>query len=107
MTTGFRIERDSMGEVHVPAGALYGPQTQRAVENFPISRLRFPRSFLKDDRLAFSYLLLGDVYRGWGNCAESRANCEYNIPCRIEATTAAETPLPETSATISDSPPSV
>src|SRR6266446_5389945 len=43
----YRIERDSMGEVRVPAGALYGAQTQRAVENFPISGLRFPRSFLK------------------------------------------------------------
>ena len=36
-----------MGEIAVPAGALYGAQTQRAVENFPISRLRFPRSFLR------------------------------------------------------------
>ena len=43
----YRIERDSMGEVRVPADALYGAQTQRAVENFPISGLRFPRSFLR------------------------------------------------------------
>lgn len=43
----YRIERDSMGDVSVPAGALYGAQTQRAVENFPISDLRFPRSFLR------------------------------------------------------------
>src|SRR2546430_15273565 len=43
----YRIERDSMGEVRVPAGALYGAQTQRAVENFPISGLRFPRPFLR------------------------------------------------------------
>jgi fumarate hydratase, class II len=43
----YRIERDTMGEVRVPAQALYGPQTQRAVENFPISRLRFPRSFIR------------------------------------------------------------
>ncbi|HZW03304.1 MAG TPA: hypothetical protein VFF68_05225, partial [Anaerolineaceae bacterium] len=35
-----RIERDSLGDVHVPAGALWGAQTQRAVENFPISGLR-------------------------------------------------------------------
>ena len=42
-----RIEKDSMGEVRVPASALYGAQTQRAVENFPISDLRFPRSFLR------------------------------------------------------------
>jgi len=42
-----RIERDSMGEVAVPAHALYGAQTQRAVENFPISNLRFPREFIR------------------------------------------------------------
>jgi fumarate hydratase, class II len=41
-----RIERDSLGEMQVPADALYGAQTQRAVENFPISELRFPRSFI-------------------------------------------------------------
>jgi fumarate hydratase, class II len=43
----FRIERDTMGEVRVPAGALYGPQTQRAVDNFPISGLRFPPPFIQ------------------------------------------------------------
>ena len=42
-----RIERDTMGEMRVPSDALYGAQTQRAVENFPISRLRFPRVFLR------------------------------------------------------------
>ena len=42
----FRIERDSLGEMQVPADALYGAQTQRAVENFPISSLRFPRRFI-------------------------------------------------------------
>src|SRR5574341_2560949 len=42
-----RIERDSMGEMRVPAAALYGAQTQRAVENFPISDLRWPRSFIR------------------------------------------------------------
>ncbi|MEZ4860020.1 MAG: class II fumarate hydratase [Caldilineaceae bacterium] len=43
----YRIERDSLGEVKVPAEALYGAQTQRAVDNFPISDLRFPRTFVK------------------------------------------------------------
>ncbi len=43
----YRIERDSLGEVRVPATALYGAQTQRAVENFPISDLRFPRRFIE------------------------------------------------------------
>jgi len=43
----YRIERDSLGEVKVPSQALYGAQTQRAVDNFPISDLRFPRAFIK------------------------------------------------------------
>ncbi len=42
-----RIERDSMGELPVPSDALYGAQTMRAVLNFPISDLRFPRSFIR------------------------------------------------------------
>ena len=42
----YRIERDSMGEVQVPADALYGASTQRAVDNFPISNLRFGRRFI-------------------------------------------------------------
>lgn len=42
-----RVERDSMGEFEVPADAYYGAQTMRAVENFPISGLRFPRSFIR------------------------------------------------------------
>ncbi len=41
-----RIERDSMGEVAVPDDAYYGASTQRAVENFPISNLRFGRRFI-------------------------------------------------------------
>jgi fumarate hydratase class II len=45
--SGFRIERDSMGELKVPAEALYGAQTQRAVQNFPISGLRMPREFIR------------------------------------------------------------
>jgi fumarate hydratase class II len=44
--TEIRIERDSLGEVRVPAWALYGAQTQRAVENFPISGLRPYRAFI-------------------------------------------------------------
>jgi fumarate hydratase, class II len=43
----YRIERDTMGEMSVPEEALYGPQTQRAVENFPISGLRLPRAFIE------------------------------------------------------------
>ncbi len=43
----FRIERDSMGEVKVPKSAYYGAQTQRAVENFPISGIGFPSRFIR------------------------------------------------------------
>ncbi len=43
----FRSESDSMGEMRVPADAYYGAQTARAVENFPISGLRFPRGFIR------------------------------------------------------------
>jgi fumarate hydratase, class II len=43
----YRIEKDSLGEVRVPADAFYGAQTQRAAENFPISDLRFSRRFIE------------------------------------------------------------
>jgi fumarate hydratase class II len=44
---GFRIEHDSMGELRVPESALWGAQTQRAVQNFPVSGLRMPRGFIR------------------------------------------------------------
>jgi fumarate hydratase class II len=43
----YRVERDSMGELRVPAQALWGAQTQRAVQNFPLSGLRMPRGFIR------------------------------------------------------------
>jgi fumarate hydratase class II len=46
MQTDFRLEYDSMGEVRVPSGALYGAQTQRAVDNFPLSGLVMPPRFI-------------------------------------------------------------
>jgi fumarate hydratase class II len=42
----FRTEKDSLGEMQVPAAALWGPQTQRAVENFPISGRPLPPAFI-------------------------------------------------------------
>ena len=42
-----RIERDSMGDVELPADALYAAQTQRAIDNFPISGRRMPRPFIE------------------------------------------------------------
>ncbi len=43
----FRIEKDSLGEIKVPKNALYAAQTQRAVENFPISGIPIPRAMIK------------------------------------------------------------
>jgi fumarate hydratase class II len=59
-TGPFRLERDSLGEVSVPAAALYGAQTQRAVDNFPISGLRPYRAFI------------------WGIACVKRAAAEVN-----------------------------
>src|ERR1043166_10201081 len=42
----FRVEKDSLGPMQVPAAALWGPQTQRAVENFPISGRPLPPAFI-------------------------------------------------------------
>jgi fumarate hydratase class II len=47
MKPGFRTERDSMGELQVPKDALWGAQTQRAVQNFPISGQPMPRGFIR------------------------------------------------------------
>src|SRR5882672_10409610 len=60
-----RIERDSLGEMQVPADALWGASTQRAVENFPISGERFPRVLLR---------ALGLVKR-----AAALANAEHGV----------------------------
>src|SRR5580658_1249099 len=46
MTSSYRVERDSMGELKVPADALWGAQTQRAVQNFAISGLPMPQAFI-------------------------------------------------------------
>ena len=47
MSNEHRTERDSLGPIEVPADALYGAQTQRAKENFPVSDLRFSRRFIE------------------------------------------------------------
>jgi len=61
----FRIERDSMGEFEVPLKAYYGANTMRAVLNFPISELRFPRVFIK---------ALGQIKQ-----AASEVNCHLGL----------------------------
>jgi fumarate hydratase class II len=68
MTTGpaerTRIERDSMGEMAVPADALYGASTQRAVLNFPISGQRYPRPFIR--ALALIKRAAAETHEGHG-----------------------------------------
>ncbi|MCP4841126.1 MAG: aspartate ammonia-lyase, partial [Halieaceae bacterium] len=44
--TDFRIQKDSLGDVSVPVDALYGAQTQRAVDNFHISGIPMPGQFI-------------------------------------------------------------
>lgn len=61
----FRKEKDSLGEMLVPASALYGAQTQRAVENFPISGLRPWRAFI------WSIAAV--------KCAAARVNCDLGL----------------------------
>ena len=61
----FRTEKDSLGTVQVPTQALYGAQTQRAVDNFPISGQRMPRAFIR---------ALGEIKR-----AAAHANLETGL----------------------------
>jgi fumarate hydratase class II len=67
-----RIERDSMGEMEVPADALYGASTQRAVLNFPISGQRFPRGFIR--ALALVKLAAADTNAGLGLLEPQKAS---------------------------------
>ena len=60
-----RTERDTMGEMMVPEGALYGAQTARAVENFPISGLRLPRPFIRALGLIKASTARVNAVNGW------------------------------------------
>jgi fumarate hydratase, class II len=70
MSKAFRTEKDSLGEVRVPATALYGAQTQRAVENFPISGQRFGRRMIE---------ALGTVKRAAAQTNGALGNLEPDI----------------------------
>ncbi|HKK28459.1 MAG TPA: class II fumarate hydratase [Gemmatimonadota bacterium] len=67
-----RTERDSMGEVEIPAGMLYGAQTERARRNFPISGIRFDRRFLR--ALGTVKLAAAEVNRELGLLDDRRAD---------------------------------
>ena len=70
---GFRIEHDSMGELRVPADALWGAQTQRAVQNFPIQRRPMPRGFIR--ALGLIKAAAAEVNAGLGLLTEAQAAC--------------------------------
>ncbi len=70
-TTRTRVERDSMGTMNVPEHVHYGASTQRAVINFPISDLRFPRTFIR--ALALIKLAAAEVNEQLGNLAPEKA----------------------------------
>jgi len=60
-----RIAKDTMGEIRVPAGAHWGAQTQRAIENFPISGLRMPRRMIRALGLLKGCAAEVNLERGW------------------------------------------
>ena len=66
-----RIERDSMGEMQVPAHAYWGASTHRALLNFPISDLRFPRQFIR---------ALGQIKQAAAQVNESLGTVDPNCP---------------------------
>jgi len=70
MTKQFRTEKDSMGEFQVPIDAKYGASTARAVENFPISNLRFSRSFIK---------ALGEIKKACANVNQKNKLLDKNF----------------------------
>ena len=73
MTEQFRTEKDSMGEFQVPINAKYGASTARAVENFPISNLRFSRSFIK---------ALGEIKKACAKVNQNNKSKDLIEPCR-------------------------
>lgn len=78
MSDDVRIEKDSLGEVRVPRGALYGAQTQRAAENFPVSGQRLPTVFIRNLALvkraaAVSNAALGLLPRDWSEAIQAAA----------------------------------
>lgn len=70
-----RIERDSMGELQVPEAALYGAQTQRAVDNFPISHQRMPTQFIRALILAKAAAAKANVELAQISAAKATPSC--------------------------------
>ena len=92
MTTAFRIEQDSMGELKVPVDALYAAQTQRAVENFPVSGLTLPPAFIRAVALIkqcaaevnaglglLGYDIAGAIQSAAGEIVEGRHQAQFPV----------------------------
>jgi fumarate hydratase class II len=73
MSDEYRTEQDSLGEMNVPADAYWGAQTQRAVENFPISSVTFGRRFVR--ALGIVKKAAAEANRDLGLLAEDKAEC--------------------------------
>lgn len=72
MAQDFRIEKDSMGELNVPTNALYGAQTQRAINNFPISHTPMPFKFIR--ALAYVKFACADSNRELGLLSQQKTD---------------------------------
>ena len=77
----FRSEKDSMGEVRVPAAAYYGAQTQRAVENFPISGRRLPERLIRAMGLVKWACAAANRDLGKFSAGKSRCPPPKSTPC--------------------------
>ena len=82
MNTEFRTEHDSMGELQVPADALWGAQTQRAVQNFPISGQPMPREFIR--ALGLIKAAAASVNKDLGLLDKDKANAIRSAAERVE-----------------------
>jgi fumarate hydratase class II len=77
----FRTEKDSLGDVKVPKDALYGAQTQRAIENFPVSGIRFPRIFIRS--LGLIKAVAAEVNAGLGLLDPLIANAIHSAALEV------------------------
>jgi fumarate hydratase class II len=80
--TEYRTERDSMGELQVPMDALWGAQTQRAVQNFPISGIPMPREFIR--ALGLIKAAAAQVNRDMGFLEEEKAEAIKIAAVKVE-----------------------
>jgi fumarate hydratase class II len=83
MAKSFRIEHDSMGELRVPADALWGAQTQRAVQNFPVSGRPMPRGFIR--ALGLIKAAAAEVNAGFGLLSKAKSSAIRKAALEVAA----------------------